>query len=183
MCLPRTREECTKQTRPETRQVCEDVTEKACEPVEEIKCEEVPTKQCEEKTSERTEQKCGTKPEKVCKQVPKTVVRPENVLRPVEECKDVDDTECMLMKVWTNVPKNSTECDTFVESVCRVVDEEVEVEQCEEEGRPCRTDTDAPYSGNTGCRQKYATYKLYAISGNNTSCLLVAKTFARQIYF
>ena len=45
----------------------------------------------------------------------------------------------------------------------------VEVEQCEEEGRPCRTDTDAPYSGNTGCRQKYATYKLYAISGNNTS--------------
>ena len=62
----------------------------------------------------------------------------------------------------------------------------VEVEQCEEEGRPCRTDTDAPYSGNTGCRQKYATYKLYAISGNNTSrhtasqtpSLLVAKTFA-----
>ena len=47
----------------------------------------------------------------------------------------------------------------------------VEVEQCEAEGRPCRTDTDAPYSGNTGCRQKYATYKLYAISGNNTSAI------------
>lgn len=41
----------------------------------------------------------------------------------------------------------------------------VEIEQCEEEGEPCRTDSDAPFSGQTVCRQKYATYKLYAISG------------------
>jgi len=40
----------------------------------------------------------------------------------------------------------------------------VEIEQCENEGESCLTDNDAPYSGFTTCRQKYATYKLYAIS-------------------
>ena len=133
MCLPKTREECMKRTLPETRTVCEDVTEEVCNPVQEIECEDVPTKQCVDKKSLRTEQKCGTKPEKVCKQVPKTVVRPENVLRPVEECQDVDDTECMLMKVWQKVPMNSTECSTFVEDVCRVVDKPKEVEECKDE--------------------------------------------------
>ena len=45
----------------------------------------------------------------------------------------------------------------------------VEIEQCEGEGEPCRTDSDAPFSGQTVCRQKYATYKLYAISGMSMS--------------
>lgn len=43
----------------------------------------------------------------------------------------------------------------------------VEIEQCEGEGEPCRTDSDAPFSGQTVCKQKYATYKLYAISANS----------------
>ena len=43
----------------------------------------------------------------------------------------------------------------------------VEIEQCQAEGETCLTDTDAPYSGKTVCKQKYATYKLYAITGNN----------------
>jgi len=40
----------------------------------------------------------------------------------------------------------------------------VEIEQCDNDGESCLTDNDAPYSGFTACRQKYATYKLYAIS-------------------
>ena len=49
----------------------------------------------------------------------------------------------------------------------------VEIEQCQEEGEPCRTDRDAPFSGQTVCRQKYATYKLYAISGMGRNCWLL----------
>ena len=41
----------------------------------------------------------------------------------------------------------------------------VEIEQCQDEGASCLTDQDAPFSGTTECRQKYATHKLYAISG------------------
>lgn len=41
----------------------------------------------------------------------------------------------------------------------------VEIEQCQDEGSSCLTDQDAPFSGTTECRQKYATHKLYAISG------------------
>ena len=39
-------------------------------------------------------------------------------------------------------------------------------EQCEDEGAPCETDGDAPQMnvGSTVCRQKYTTYKLYAIN-------------------
>ena len=42
----------------------------------------------------------------------------------------------------------------------------VEIEQCVSEGSSCLTDHDAPFSGNTVCRQKYSTHKLYAISGH-----------------
>jgi len=42
----------------------------------------------------------------------------------------------------------------------------VEIEQCEAEGEACLTDNDAPIRGNTVCKQKYATYKLYAISAD-----------------
>jgi len=42
----------------------------------------------------------------------------------------------------------------------------VEIEQCVEEGQKCLTDDDAPVSRQTLCKQKYATYKLYAITSN-----------------
>jgi len=42
----------------------------------------------------------------------------------------------------------------------------VEIEQCESEGQTCLADNDAPSPGNTVCKQKYATYKLYAISAS-----------------
>jgi len=40
----------------------------------------------------------------------------------------------------------------------------VDIEQCLGEGEPCRTDEDAPSFGETVCRQKYATYKMYVIN-------------------
>eukprot|EP00092_Neocalanus_flemingeri_P014283 GFUD01015404.1.p1 GENE.GFUD01015404.1~~GFUD01015404.1.p1 ORF type:complete len:510 (-),score=86.92 GFUD01015404.1:496-2025(-) len=40
----------------------------------------------------------------------------------------------------------------------------VEIEQCLGEGENCLTDSDAPYPKATVCKQKYATYKLYAIT-------------------
>jgi len=42
----------------------------------------------------------------------------------------------------------------------------VGIEQCEGEGQPCETDGDAPQMnvGSTVCRQKFTTYKLYAIN-------------------
>merc|ERR1712172_67941 len=42
----------------------------------------------------------------------------------------------------------------------------VEVEQCLDEGSECLTDSDAPSSGTTVCRQEYATHRLYATDGN-----------------
>ena len=39
----------------------------------------------------------------------------------------------------------------------------VEIEQCLEEDVECKTDSDAPVSRNTFCKQKYSTHKLYAI--------------------
>jgi hypothetical protein len=44
----------------------------------------------------------------------------------------------------------------------------VAIEQCEGEGNPCETDGDAPQMnvGSTVCRQKFTTYKLYAINGD-----------------
>jgi len=42
----------------------------------------------------------------------------------------------------------------------------VEVEQCVNEGSECLTDSDAPSSGSTVCRQEFATHRLYATSGN-----------------
>lgn len=42
----------------------------------------------------------------------------------------------------------------------------VEVEQCLDEGSECLTDSDAPSSGSTVCRQEYATHRLYATDGN-----------------
>jgi len=42
----------------------------------------------------------------------------------------------------------------------------VEIEQCLNEGQRCLTDDDAPYSETTACKQKYATYKLYAITSD-----------------
>ena len=53
----------------------------------------------------------------------------------------------------------------------------VEIEQCEEEGEPCLTDSDAPFSGQTVCRQKYATNKLYAISGMGNKFFVKQKIF------
>lgn len=42
----------------------------------------------------------------------------------------------------------------------------VDIEQCEGEGQPCETDGDAPQMnvGSTVCRQKFTTFKLYAIN-------------------
>jgi len=40
----------------------------------------------------------------------------------------------------------------------------VDIEQCIGEGEACRTEGDAPSFGNTVCRQKYATYKMYVIN-------------------
>jgi len=42
----------------------------------------------------------------------------------------------------------------------------VEVEQCLDEGSECLTDSDAPSSGTTVCRQEYTTHRLYATDGN-----------------
>ena len=42
----------------------------------------------------------------------------------------------------------------------------VEVEQCEDEGRECRTDGDAPSTGTTVCRQEFSTHRLYAMGSN-----------------
>jgi len=42
----------------------------------------------------------------------------------------------------------------------------VEVEQCLDEGSECLTDSDAPSSGTTVCRQEFATHRLYATDGN-----------------
>jgi len=41
----------------------------------------------------------------------------------------------------------------------------VEVEQCLDEGSECLTDSDAPSSGTTVCRQEYTTHRLYATDG------------------
>ena len=103
MCLPVTNVECTTKTVPQTVNVCQDQTKTECSEVEESQCLDELTKKCEDKKSLRTEQKCGTKLEKVCKNVPKTVVRPMNVLRKVEECKDVKEKQCMVMPVWKKV--------------------------------------------------------------------------------
>ena len=103
MCLPVTNVECTTKTVPQTVNVCQDQTKTECSEVEESQCLDELTKKCEDKKSLRTEQKCGTKLEKVCKNVPKTVVRPMNVLRKVEECKDVKEEQCMVMPVWKQV--------------------------------------------------------------------------------
>merc|ERR1719228_22016 len=45
----------------------------------------------------------------------------------------------------------------------------VEVEQCLDEGSECLTDSDAPSSGSTVCRQEFATHRLYATSGSKSS--------------
>jgi len=44
----------------------------------------------------------------------------------------------------------------------------VAIEQCEGEGEPCETDGDAPQMNveSTICRQKFTTYKFYAINGD-----------------
>jgi len=42
----------------------------------------------------------------------------------------------------------------------------VEIEQCLNEDQTCLTDDDAPYSRSTLCKQKYATYKFYAINSD-----------------
>ena len=103
MCLPVTNVECSIKTVPQTVEVCEDECSEECSEVEETQCLDELTKKCEDKRSFRTEQKCGTKLERVCKNVPKTVVRPMNVLRKVEECKDVKEEQCMVMPVWKQV--------------------------------------------------------------------------------
>jgi len=40
----------------------------------------------------------------------------------------------------------------------------VDIEQCVGEGEVCENDSDAPSFGETVCRQKYATYKMYVIN-------------------
>ena len=42
----------------------------------------------------------------------------------------------------------------------------VEVEVCRSEGQQCRTDSDAPSSGSTSCRQEYAVHRLYAFNSD-----------------
>ena len=129
MCLPVTTLECSVDTVLQTVEVCEDQCETECSEVEETQCLDELTQKCEDKTSLRTEQKCGTKLERVCRNVPKTVVRPTNVLKKVEECKDVKvfvrfpvffvkykcihkEEQCMVMPVWKKVPKHKTPCTT-----------------------------------------------------------------------
>ena len=103
MCLPVTTVQCSVKTIPQTVEVCEDQCETECSEVEETQCLDELIQKCENRTSLRTEQKCGTNLERVCKNVPKTVVRPTNVLRKVEECKDVKEEQCMMMPVWKKV--------------------------------------------------------------------------------
>ena len=103
MCLPVTTVECSTKIVEQTVEVCEDQCKTECSEVEQTQCLDELTKKCEDKTSFRTEQKCGTKLEQVCENVPKTVVRPTNVLRKVEECKDVKEEQCMVMPVWKQV--------------------------------------------------------------------------------
>ena len=105
MCLPVTTVECTVNMVPETVEVCHDETKTECKDVEETACLDEMTKKCKDVRSWRTEQKCGTRLEQVCKMVPKTIVEPQNVLRKVEECKDVKEEQCMMMPVWKKVCK------------------------------------------------------------------------------